>query len=182
MSHPTLKIASTILAATLVFATGQSTALAQDEEAAGMAAAHAKLVSLMDSMDLFYKAKKTQTGNTIYTVLFEAGGESTKVTCGVGRLGTYGGKPVYSLWAWASVAGGESAMPPAVIKLVATKSDGLAFGSYSTSKDFTRVFSNCNIVLNDSTTKSAIFMCMGWTHNNRVELKKEIDAIQASGF
>jgi len=182
VSTKNLKIASLLLAATVVSATGPSTAQAQDDEAKGLAAAHAKVEALMDSMELFYKTRKTETGKKVYTVLFESGGESTKITCGVGRLGTYSGKPVYSLWAWANVAGSDSAMPPAVIKLVATSSDSLAFGSYSTSKDFKRVFSNCTIVLNSSTTESAIFMCMGWTHNNRVELKKQIDPILASGF
>ena len=169
------------------FLAGQPSMVVADEkeaatqtEADALAAVETKLEELLKEADLFYKVGKTETGSKIITIMYESQGATSKITCAVRPIGTYGGKTVYSVSAWTLVSQAESALPPNVIKLVATDNDSLLLGSYSMSQNFQMVYSNGSIPFDEATSARGVLMCLFYTHDNSVSLKKKIDAILAS--
>ena len=160
--------------------TDAATKAAAETEAAALAAIETKLEELFKEMDLFYKVGKTETGGKTFTVMYEYDGATSRITCAVRSLGVYGGKTIYSMSAWTVVSAAESAMPPNVIKLVATDNDSLLLGNYSMSQNFQTVYSNGTIPFDDASSAGSVFMCFAYTHVNNASLKKKIDAILAS--
>lgn len=150
---------------------------AAEADKATKAAAEKRLEEAMKSLDLFYKNGKTETGDNVITVMYEYQGSTSKITCSVRPLGTFGGKTVYSLLAWTMVTSGESALPPNVIKLVATENEAVSIGQCSMSQDFKVVYSNCVIPLDESTSDGVISLCLLHANYNATGLKKKIDAI-----
>ncbi len=147
----------------------------EDADAAALKAAHAQLVNLLDQTDdLFYKAETDENGNSFYTVMWAAEGQTSRIVLGIKRLGQYAGKPIHGISAWAFVAGSDEPMPPAVIQAVAVASDSLAIGSYSCSSDLTKVYANMSGVL-EGNTPGGIWMYCAYLHENRIALKEQVD-------
>ena len=152
-------------------------ACAQPEEDAAVAKKRAndELRDLLDNTNnLFYKASKDDNGNPFYTIVWEDGGESTRIIMSVKELGHYNNKYVHSIMAWTYVIESDSPLPPAAIKAVATESDSLLVGNFSCSSDFTKVYANMTGVLTDA-KPGAIWMYCAYLHSNRLDLREKIE-------
>jgi uncharacterized protein (UPF0333 family) len=154
---------------------------AAEADTAAKAAAGTRLEEAMKSLDLFYKVGKTETGDSVVTVMYESEGSTSKITCSVRSIGRFAGKTVYALVAWTTITSGESALPPNVIKLVATENEAVSLGQYSMSQDYKAVYSNCTIPLDETTSDGMVALCLAHTNVNASGLKKKIDAIVSAG-
>jgi hypothetical protein len=153
-----------------------------DEDKAALEAAHAKLKTTLNEIDgLFFKEVTTDTGYKFYQVIWESNAETSKVSFELRKLGQYGGKPVFGVLAYTTVAQSDGSMPPAVIKAVATKNVRTGIGYFSMADGFDVVYMNFTAP-SDTLTAGQIWMTLAYMHDNRVEFKKEIDTLlSASG-
>jgi hypothetical protein len=155
--------------------------MAQDEdEAASWAAAHEKFVEQLDKIEgAFYKTSKSDSGNTFYTLMWEMEGETSKITIELRPVGHYANKSVFGIIVYATVIQSDSALPPAVIKAVATKSENTKLGHFSMTESFNTVYVNASL-LSDNLTAGQIWMACAYVHQNRIGMKKEIDDLMAA--
>lgn len=170
------------LAAVLLL-TGSLSVTAQDQaEADALVQAHARLKESLDRVDdLFYKEMKTDAGLTFYNLIWDKDGETSKITFELRQLGHYGGEPIFGVLAYTTVAQAEGALPPAVIKAVATKNETTGLGYFSMTDSFNTVYMNFSAP-SDTLTPGQIWMTCAYVHNNRIKMKKEIDSLlSASG-
>ncbi|QDT32946.1 hypothetical protein [Thalassoglobus polymorphus] len=160
-----------------------SSGFAQDEDAAAsLAKAHEQLRAVLDNTDnLFYKSGKENDGSTFYTVIWEHNDNSVKFIATLKKLGFYDGTDIYGLSLWTYVANEENAVPPAVIKAVATTTDRLSLGSFSCSQDFTKVFANVTASL-DGLTPASMWFYAAYLQSNKEAMEGIIEeAMSASG-
>lgn len=129
------------------------------------------------SEDLFLREQKLENGMIIYQLMWEMGGETSKITLELRPLGQYDHKPVFGLFAYTLVEGVDSgSLPPAVIKAVATRNETTMLGYFSMPKTFDSVYMNMTTP-SDNLTSAQLWMICAWLHKSRVEFKTEIESI-----
>ena len=176
MSHHAVRL---FALAALVAVAAQNAVAQPENEPEALKAAHEQLVEALDGVDdLFYKQKTAENGTIFYTVMWESGGETTKIILGLKNLGYFNNEYIYALSAWTYVASSENAMPPAVIKAVTTANESLMIGNYSCSADFKNVYANMTGVLKN-VTPDEMWMYMAYLHSNRLKLKQQVDQAMA---
>lgn len=172
---------STFIALALVFGLSQSGgAYAQDtNEEDSLAQAHEQLKSVLDSTDnVFYKSGKQENGTQFYTVIWEFDKKSVKFIATLNKLGFYNGKDIYSISFWTYVVDGETSVPPAVIKAVATANDRLTLGNISCSQDFTKVYANITASL-EGLTPGSMWLYAAYMASNVEGMKAIIEEATA---
>lgn len=180
MNFPCNLIQTALLASCLsFFATTDAFGQEKDEQQA-VDAAHSRLVATLDQTeDLFYKTVKNDNGSSSYTIMWEQDGEVSKIVLVLNKLGTYRNEPVFGLLAFSIVAETEKSFPPAVIKLVTVKTDSCGLGAFTMPESFDTVYVTATMP-SDTLTPSQIWITCAYIHENRLELKKEIEQIVAA--
>lgn len=164
------------------FACATHTFAQERDEAASLEKAHEQFRSLLDTTDnVFYKTNKGQDGSQFYTVVWEFDGKSVKFIATLRRLGFYGGEDIYGISLWTYVIDGDTAVPPAVIKAIATTNDRMTLGNISCSEDFTKVYANLTASL-EGLTPGSFWLYAGYMHSNAEGMKATIEeALAGSG-
>lgn len=177
--HRTLSVFVILLSAGFT-----SPVFAQEQEAketAALAKAHTEFVELLKNTDNVFYKEGDDEGRKFYLVMFELNGASTKMVISLKVLGTYSDKVIVGMSAWALVSETEEAVPPAVIKAVATMNDRLTLGSLSCSEDFKRVYANLNAAT-EGLTPGALWMYFAYVQSNAKEAKSIVEeAMPAAG-
>jgi hypothetical protein len=173
-------IQTALLACCLTFFTTNVGFCEDQDEQKALEAAHSRLVAALDQTeDLFYKTVKNDAGSTSYTIVWEQDGEISKIVMVLNKLGTYRNAPVYGLLAFSIVAETEKSFPPAVIKLATVKTDSCGLGAFTMPESFDTVYVTATMP-SDTLTASQIWITCAYIHENRLELKKEIEQIVAA--
>ncbi len=180
MSSTSKLIPTAMLASCLAFFLSTNCFAQQSDEQQAMEAANSRLVAALDQTeDLFYKTTKNDDGSTSYAIVWEQDGEMSKIVMLLNKLGTYRGETVFGLLAFSIVADSEKSFPPAVIKLVTVKTDSCGVGAFTMPESFDRVYVTATMP-SDTLTPSQIWITCAYMHQNRLELKKEIEQIVAA--
>lgn len=148
-----------------------SPAYGQDDADAALEEAHKAFVEVLENTNnIFYKVQTNEAGATFYSILWDLDGETTRFIFNIKLHGTYGGRPIFGISAWTIVGQSEEAVPPAVIKAIATVNDRLLLGNISCSEDFTTVYANLTATA-DELTPGALWLYCAYLQENVKSMK-----------
>jgi hypothetical protein len=157
----------------------QPSVLAQAPE---QSAEDKQLEALLTGAELFYKKQYNENSQRWdYQVAWSDKGDTSMMSLYLRQLGTRGdGSKIMVVYAWTQVGGvaqGED-LPPGAIKAVAAFNDTLYTGNVSAAGN--GVYANVGIVMTDLSA-DALWTYLWDMHDNRMNLKKELDPILAGG-
>ena len=166
-----------MLAAVFACISFQTVSADDEKEANPLDEAHAKLKATLDEVnDLFFKEAKSKSGVPFYVVMWEQGGEVSKIHLELRNLGQYNGEPVYGLSSYSVVVQADGVLPPAVIKAAITKNDASGIGAFSMTEEFNTVYFS-SIVPSEALTPAQTWMVCAYVHKNRIEFREAMNEL-----